>query len=1048
MKANAKKSKYPSEPLEKLIEERIWNLKKDEEQLRSVFVASPDAIVVTDLNGRIVECNQAALEMFGTKANEELVGKNSLELIAEKDRERALENLKKTFEQGVTKNVEYTLTTKEGREYSAELSASVVRDASGVPTSFVGILKNITERKKVEEALSESERKYRSVVDNIAIGVSVIGSNMEIVALNRQMRRWFPNIDVSKKPICYRAFRKPPRKSACPNCPTCKTLQDGKVHESVADTPMGNRVVNFRVVSSPIKDQNGKVVAAIEMVDDVTEHKKFEEQLKQYSESLEKSVEERTRALRDSEAELRILFEKVPVGIYRTSREGKILAANRALLQMLGYDSLEDFRAVNVTRDLYEKPGDREVWQRTLEERGELRNAELVLKRKNGQNLIALENASVVRDERGKVLYYEGTLAEITERKRHEERLSALNLYGGKLNAARTLNEVYELTLDAMEKTLGFGHASFIVVRNGKLRFERQRGYAAPLDFELPLDGSNGGITVRAAVEHRTMLVRDVSKDKDYVGSGVPNIPQARSELAVPVMVEGEVFGVLNVESQELSAFDEKDGTLLEILASHASTAIGDIKRREELEKRSAQQASLMKSSAEMIHSNDLHQRLQAISDAINRLGWQRIVLSVRDENLEIVKPEDMVTAGLTDEERGSLWINKQPGQVWRERFGIDFERFRIGGFYYLPWNDPWVQKRFSEGTVSSHLRPDQMVDWHPDDLLYAPLRLADGRIVGVVSIDDPVDGRRPTRESLMPLELFLHQAAVAVENARLIEQLDSARKQIQEYANELEAKVKERTQELVKAQARLVKTERLAAIGELAGMVGHDLRNPLTGIAGAAYYLKSKYDSTIDDRGKEMLEIIEKDIEYSNKIINDLLEYSREIKLELTETDPKSIVKEALSHLLVPSNVRVVDETQDEPSFRVDEKKILRVFTNILKNALDAMPKEGTLTIRSEKRKGNVTFTFADTGAGMTSETLGMLWTPLFTTKAKGMGFGLPICKRFVEGHGGKISVESVVGKGSTFIVTLPLQPKTEEKEQRVWVNLPEWLLPLVYKT
>lgn len=1048
MKANAKKSKYPSEPLEKLIEERIWNLKKDEEQLRSVFVASPDAIVVTDLNGRIVECNQAALEMFGTKANEELVGKNSLELIAEKDRERALENLKKTFEQGVTKNVEYTLTTKDGREYSAELSASVVRDASGVPTSFVGILKNITERKKVEEALSESERKYRSVVDNIAIGVSVIGSNMEIVALNRQMRRWFPNIDVSKKPICYRAFRKPPRKSACPNCPTCKTLQDGKVHESVADTPMGNRVVNFRVVSSPIKDQNGKVVAAIEMVDDVTEHKKFEEQLKQYSESLEKSVEERTRALRDSEAELRILFEKVPVGIYRTSREGKILAANRALLQMLGYDSLEDFRAVNVTRDLYEKPGDREVWQRTLEERGELRNAELVLKRKNGQNLIALENASVVRDERGKVLYYEGTLAEITERKRHEERLSALNLYGGKLNAARTLNEVYELTLDAMEKTLGFGHASFIVVRNGKLRFERQRGYAAPLDFELPLDGSNGGITVRAAVEHRTMLVRDVSKDKDYVGSGVPNIPQARSELAVPVMVEGEVFGVLNVESQELSAFDEKDGTLLEILASHASTAIGDIKRREELEKRSAQQASLMKSSAEMIHSNDLHQRLQAISDAINRLGWQRIVLSVRDENLEIVKPEDMVTAGLTDEERGSLWINRQPGQVWRERFGIDFERFRIGGFYYLPWNDPWVQKRFSEGTVSSHLRPDQMVDWHPDDLLYAPLRLADGRIVGVVSIDDPVDGRRPTRESLMPLELFLHQAAVAVENARLIEQLDSARKQIQEYANELEAKVKERTQELVKAQARLVKTERLAAIGELAGMVGHDLRNPLTGIAGAAYYLKSKYDSTIDDRGKEMLEIIEKDIEYSNKIINDLLEYSREIKLELTETDPKSIVKEAVSHLLVPSNVRVVDETQDEPSFRVDEKKILRVFTNILKNALDAMPKEGTLTIRSEKRKGNVTFTFADTGAGMTSETLGMLWTPLFTTKAKGMGFGLPICKRFVEGHGGKISVESVVGKGSTFIVTLPLQPKTEEKEQRVWVNLPEWLLPLVYKT
>ena len=83
-----------------------------------------------------------------------------------------------------------------------------------------------------------------------------------------------------------------------------------------------------------------------------------------------------------------------------------------------------------------------------------------------------------------------------------------------------------------------------------------------------------------------------------------------------------------------------------------------------------------------------------------------------------------------------------------------------------------------------------------------------------------------------------------------------------------------------------------------------------------------------------------------------------------------------------------------------------------------------------------------------MTSETLSKLWTPLFTTKAKGMGFGLPICKRFVEGHGGKILVESVVGKGSMFTVTLPLQPRTEEKEEKVWVNLPEWLLPLIYKT
>jgi signal transduction histidine kinase len=497
------------------------------------------------------------------------------------------------------------------------------------------------------------------------------------------------------------------------------------------------------------------------------------------------------------------------------------------------------------------------------------------------------------------------------------------------------------------------------------------------------------------------------------------------------------------VESEELNAFDDDAIMLLMILASHAATAINNIKRRDELEKRSAQQASLMKSSAEMIHSSDLHQRLQAILDAIKGLGWRRVVLSVRDEHLDISKPEAIVTAGLTKDEAQFLWTNRQPGQVWQERFGPEFERFRLGEFYYLPWSDPWVQKRFFEGTVSSHIKPEEMVDWNPDDLLYAALRLADGRIVGVVSIDDPADGKRPTRESLVPLELFLHQAAVAIENARLIEQLDNARGQVQDYAKGLEVKVYERTKALVEAHSRLLKTERLAAIGELAGMVGHDLRNPLTGIAGAVYYLKSKYSNALDARGREMLQIIEQDIDYSNKIINDLLEYSREIKLELKTTDPKAILQEVLPRLKVPRKVKIVDETNGEIQLKVDVKKIVRVFTNIMRNAYDAMPQGGTLTVKCAKKDDNVIFSFSDTGVGMTQETMSKLWTPLFTTKAKGMGFGLPICKRFVEGHGGKLIVESETGVGSTFTVILPADPKAEDKDEKVWVNLPESVLP-----
>jgi PAS domain S-box-containing protein len=222
-----------------------------------------------------------------------------------------------------------------------------------------------------------------------------------------------------------------------------------------------------------------------------------------------------------------------------------------------------------------------------------------------------------------------------------------------------------------------------------------------------------------------------------------------------------------------------------------------------------------------------------------------------------------------------------------------------------------------------------------------------------------------------------------------------------------------------------LLRSERMATIGELAAMVGHDLRNPLQGIAGATYNLKTHLGRRVDGETKEALEMIEQDIQHSDKIINDLLEYSREIHLDCTETSAKSITKDALAHVKIPAKIRIVDSTHNQSKLMVDTEKIRRVFVNLIKNAVDAMPKGGTLRITSKKTDSKLEITFADTGTGMTKENIDKLWSPLFTTKAQGMGFGLPIVKRFVEAHGGSIRVESKVGKGSTFTVTLPIRSK-----------------------
>ena len=274
---------------------------------------------------------------------------------------------------------------------------------------------------------------------------------------------------------------------------------------------------------------------------------------------------------------------------------------------------------------------------------------------------------------------------------------------------------------------------------------------------------------------------------------------------------------------------------------------------------------------------------------------------------------------------------------------------------------------------------------------------------------------------------------------ARDITERKQMQKKLEEYAQHLEELVEQRTKALKEAQEQLIKSERLATIGQVAAMVGHDLRNPLTSIKGAVYYLKNKLGSHTDENVREMLKLIEENVEYANNIVSDLMEYSREIKLELTETTPKAVIAETLLTVEVPEGIQILDLTQDKPKIKVDTDKMKRVFGNIIKNAVDAMPKGGKLTITSKESNGNVEIAFTDTGTGISKDVLEKIWTPFFTTKSKGMGLGLPICKRLVEAHGGKISAESKVGEGTTVTIIVPIETKIVEGGEKIWINAPE---------
>ena len=260
--------------------------------------------------------------------------------------------------------------------------------------------------------------------------------------------------------------------------------------------------------------------------------------------------------------------------------------------------------------------------------------------------------------------------------------------------------------------------------------------------------------------------------------------------------------------------------------------------------------------------------------------------------------------------------------------------------------------------------------------------------------------------------------------------------RKVNDYSEHMKYMVELRTAQLKDANERLVKSERLAAIGELSGMVGHDLRNPLAGIKNATYYLKKKGTAISEAQSKEMLTIIEKAIDHSDKIINDLLDYAREMHLELTKYAAHTLVDEAIGMIQVPDRIQIANHVDEEVGIWVNTEKMMRVFINLIKNAVDAMPEKGILEISGCQTRDCVEITFADTGTGIPEETLQKLFTPLFTTKAQGMGFGLAICKRIIEAHEGTLTVKTKVNKGTTFTITLPLKPKANVECKKRCVN------------
>lgn len=273
------------------------------------------------------------------------------------------------------------------------------------------------------------------------------------------------------------------------------------------------------------------------------------------------------------------------------------------------------------------------------------------------------------------------------------------------------------------------------------------------------------------------------------------------------------------------------------------------------------------------------------------------------------------------------------------------------------------------------------------------------------------------------------------------------AEAQLRAYSEQLERMVDARTRELREAQDQLVRQERLATLGQLAGSVAHELRSPLSAIKNAAYYLKMCLENPSTDT-REMMQILDEQVDVSARIIGSLLDFARPKTPTLQRAHLPAVIDAAARQCEMPKNVTLVwGVAENLPPVLIDAAQMQVVFRNLIANAIQAMPDGGELTIavrqisdfrlqmadsqmasstnqsESYNLQSAIEVRVSDTGVGIPADALAKIFQPLYTTKAKGIGLGLALCKMIVEAHGGTIAVESSVGKGTTFVIALPLE-------------------------
>jgi len=471
----------------------------------------------------------------------------------------------------------------------------------------------------------------------------------------------------------------------------------------------------------------------------------------------------------------------------------------------------------------------------------------------------------------------------------------------------------------------------------------------------------------------------------------------------------------------------------LEHMSEHKKTAEELMKYREKLEELVAARTEELKIvnetlQFEIVERKEMEARLyykRAILDGINRIFHEAIVCETEEE---LAKKSLSVAEELTGSSSGFIGeINETDHLDTIALSARGWQNCRVQSTDTVKlinnmaicgiWGE--VIKKGKSVVINDpagHPARSGVPAGHPPvvNFLGVPLKAGE-RTVGLIALANKKIDYKP--EDRQAVERLAAAFSEALKRKR-------AEKAIKEYSFHLEDMVGERTRELQEAQEELIRKEKLSLLGQMAGSVGHEIKNPLGVISNAVYFLKmvlSDGDPTV----KEYLELINSEVYRVNKIISDLGNFSRaKVISEKEEISVSTIVSSVLKRKPVSESVKLkLSIPSLLPSVFADPQHMEQILLNLIRNACQAMPGGGNLTIEAVEEDGYLSISVKDTGCGISPKNMGKIFDPLFTTKSRGIGLGLAICKKLAEAGGGKLEVRSEEGRGSIFTLFIPLK-------------------------